>query len=100
MTLGFPVTLAAEAEAAVVLAALPFLNKRLRCQQVHAAWDLNSVPIALSILRSIPYWSFQLLEVRNVAPAGNHLLRETAGLLPRVESTPCNEAPPGWVRMP
>lgn len=55
MALGLPVTLAAKAEAAVVLAALAFVSKRLRCQQVHAAWDLNSVSISLSILRHIPY---------------------------------------------
>lgn len=54
MTLGLAATLAAEAEAAVVLAALSFVNERVRCQQVHAAWDPNSVPISLSILRYIP----------------------------------------------
>lgn len=44
-----------KAGAVLASAALAFVNKRLRCQQVHAAWDLNSVPISLSILRHIPY---------------------------------------------
>lgn len=48
-------TLAAKAEAAVVLAAVSFINIGLKCQQVPAAWGLNSVPVSLSILRCIPY---------------------------------------------
>ena len=55
MTLGLPLTLAAKAEAAVVSSALPFVSNRLRCQPVRTAWDLNSVPVSLSILRHIPY---------------------------------------------
>lgn len=87
--LRLPETLAVKAEAAVVLAALPFLTKRLRCHQVHIAWDLNSVPISLSILRHIPYMVLSAPHShRNVALPGNHLLRETAGLLLRAGSTP------------
>lgn len=88
-TLRLSETLAVKAEAAVVLAALPFLTKRLRCHQVHIAWDLNSVPISLSILRHIPYMVLSAPHShRNVALPGNHLLKETAGLLLRAGSTP------------
>lgn len=54
-TLRLSETLVVKADAAVVLAAFPFLTKRLTCHQVHIAWDLNSLPISLSILRHIPY---------------------------------------------
>lgn len=96
-TLRLSETLAVKAEAAVVLAAVPFLNKRLRCHQVHIAWDLNSVPLSLSILRHIPY---MVLSAPHSQECGSSWKPPAQGdSWAFTEDRIYAAAPPGWVKV-